>query len=37
MKKNDLIIGKELKLLLSRGVVKKVLKVLKVDGKSLIC
>lgn len=37
MKKNDPIIGKELKPLLSRGIVKKVSKVSKADGKSLIC
>ena len=37
MKKNDPIIGKELKPLLSRGAVKKVSKVSKADGKSLIC
>ncbi|MBX9966097.1 flavin-containing monooxygenase [Priestia aryabhattai] len=37
MKKNDPIIGKELKPLLNRGAVKKVSKVSKADGKSLIC
>lgn len=37
MKKNDPIIGKEIKPLLNNGAVKRVSKVLKADGKSLIC
>lgn len=37
MKKNDPIIGKELKPLLNRGTVKKVSKVVKTDGRNLIC
>ncbi|WP_394542681.1 flavin-containing monooxygenase [Priestia aryabhattai] len=37
MKKNDPIIGKELKPLLKRGTVKKVSKVIKADGRELIC